>query len=241
MTYDCTLCKVILPSVGAYQQHEQGELHQRAVKAEAKPQVYSEKPLVFISVFEHNANLLPWRESGAEIIMAPLKDDCDFDYDWLEAKLREYKDSNRLKIGSFSAGSNITGTLIDVDRVAVMCHQNNAMAVFDYAAVAPYVPINMNGLTEDRPFAHQIAEKDLKLCYKDAIFISPHKFVGGSGSSGILVAKKKFLFSRKPDRIGGGPVFFVNELDHEFDANIEDLEEAGTPGVLQDIKAGLVF
>lgn len=113
--------------------------------------------------------------------------------------------------------------------------------VFDYAAVAPYVNINCNGITEGRPFEHKISDKDLALCYKDAIYISPHKFVGGPGSSGILVAKKKLMFDRKPDRVGGGPVFFVNELDHEFIANTEELEEAGTPGIIQDIKAALAF
>jgi len=70
------------------------------------------------------------------------------------------------------------------------------------------------------------------LCYKDAIFLSPHKLVGGPGSSGVLIAKKSLLYDKIPDRIGGGPVFFVNEKDHEFMANVEELEEAGTPGVI---------
>lgn len=65
--------------------------------------------------------------------------------------------------------------------------------------------------------------------------------IGGPGSSGILVAKKKLLFDKKPDRVGGGPIFFVNELDHEFVANAEELEEAGTPGIIQDIRAALAF
>jgi hypothetical protein len=65
--------------------------------------------------------------------------------------------------------------------------------------------------------------------------------VGGPGSSGVLVAKKKLMVDKIPDRIGGGPVFFVNEMDHEFVANIEELEEAGTPGIMQDIRAGLVY
>jgi len=148
-----------------------------------------------------------------------------------------------LKIGAFSAGSNITGTLFDVDRISVICHRHDTLAVFDFAAVAPYVDINMNGLTAGlRPyFDYKIPDKDLQLCYKDAIFLSPHKFAGGPGSSGILIAKKKLLFGRIPDRIGGGPVFFVNELDHEYVANTEELEETGTPGILQDIKVALVF
>jgi selenocysteine lyase/cysteine desulfurase len=107
--------------------------------------------------------------------------------------------------------------------------------------VAPYVQINMNNVSDERVFTHKITEADLKLCYKDALFISPHKFVGGPGSSGILVAKKNLLFSRKPDRVGGGPVFFVNELDHEWFYNTEEMEEAGTPGIIQDIRAALAF
>ena len=90
----------------------------------------------------------------------------------------------------------------------------------------------MNGTVENSKFKYKVAEQDLKYCYKDAVFLSPHKFVGGPGSSGILVAKKNLLFDRKPDRVGGGPIFFVNELDHEFVANTEELEEAGTPGII---------
>lgn len=85
--------------------------------------------------------------------------------------------------------------------------------MFDYAAVAPYVEINMNGQTNSK-FTRELSESEKQLCYKDAIFISPHKFIGGPSSSGILVAKKKLLLHRKPDRIGGGPIFFVDEQDH---------------------------
>ena len=197
--------------------------------------------MVFLSVYEHNSNLLPWREVGCEIEIIPANEECDLDYELLENKLKQHKSDNRLIIGAFSAGSNITGTLFDVDRIAVACHKNNALAVFDYAAVGPYEEINFNGINESRCFKHPIATEDLPLCYKDAIFISPHKFVGGPGTSGILLAKKKLLRDRKPERVGGGPVFYVNELDHEFEINIEDLEESGTPGILQDIRAALAF
>ena len=92
-----------------------------------------------MSIFEHNSNLLPWREAGCDIVMIPMTDDGDFDYKFLDVKLREYKNANRLKICAVSAGSNITGNLFDVDRIAVSCHKNDTLAVFDYAAVAPYV------------------------------------------------------------------------------------------------------
>jgi selenocysteine lyase/cysteine desulfurase len=77
---------------------------------------------VFLSVFEHNSNLLPWRETGADIEIVPLTEDGDFDYDFLAERMKIYKDQNRLKIGALSAGSNITGNLFDTDRIALICH-----------------------------------------------------------------------------------------------------------------------
>lgn len=168
--------------------------------------------MVFSSVFEHNANLIPWRETGATVVLVPMTEMGDFDYDYLETKLKHYKTHNSLKIGAFSAGSNITGTIFDVDRIAVMCHKAGALAVFDYAATSPYMDINVTGPTSDSfpPVSDQA------LAYKDAIILSPHKLVGGPGSSGVLIAKKEILTSPKPHRLGGGIVFFVNEMDHEF-------------------------
>ena len=88
MSYDCTLCKVILPSVGAYEQHEQTDIHKRNVLTSETTVDYTEVPLVFMSVFEHNSNLLPWREAGADIEMIPMTDDGDFDYEYLDQKLQ---------------------------------------------------------------------------------------------------------------------------------------------------------
>ena len=99
---------------------------------------YEALPVVFVSLYEHNSNLLPWRETGSRIELIPISDNGDFDYAYLERKLRQYKDQNCVKIGAFSAGSNITGTLFDVDRIAYLCHSNNTLAFFDYAAVSPY-------------------------------------------------------------------------------------------------------
>jgi len=143
-------------------------------------------------------------------------------------------------VATISAGSNITGALVDVDRVAVLCHRYNTLAVFDYAAVAPYVAINMKGVTPGLS-DHFSTVKEPGLAYKDAVFFSPHKLLGGPGSSGVLIAKKNILYSKKPARAGGGIVFFVDELSHEYVASVEELEESGTPGIIQDIRAGLAF
>ena len=182
-------------------------------------------------MYEHNSNLLPWRETGARIVVIPITDNGDFDYEVLENKLREHTNEKCLKVGAFCAGSNLTGTLFDTDRIAIICHTYGCLATFDYAAVAPYVEINMNAPSSFRRFEFDCSAKH-ELAYKDAVFISAHKFIGGPGSSGVLIAKKTLLFDRIPDRSGGGPVFFVNEIDHEYMGNVEELEEAGTPGVL---------
>jgi len=95
-------------------------------------------------MFEHNSNLIPWRETGADVILVPMTDSGDLDYEFLEKKLNMYKHVNTLKVGAFVAGSNLTGTMFDVDRISVMCHKANFLCCFDYAATAPYVDINMN-------------------------------------------------------------------------------------------------
>ena len=159
-----------------------------------------------------------------------MTDDGDFDYLFLENNLRKYKNYNTLKIGAFQAGSNITGTIFDVDRIAIMCHKAGALAVFDYAATSPYVDINVTGITDDCFPKPKI--EDQNLAYLDAIILSPHKLVGGPGSSGVLIAKKEVMTSSKPHRLGGGIVFFVNEMEHEFLSDKQEREESGTPGII---------
>lgn len=196
------------------------------------------KPIVLVSVFEHNSNVLQWRSAGAQVEVMAMTEDGDMDYAGIEKRLKEIKDLNCLKIGSFSAGSNITGALFDVDRMAQICHENNALACFDYAAVSPYVNINMSGPS---PIRHHDFKVNPKLCWKDAIIVSPHKAIGGPQTSGLLVAKRDVILDVEPHRIGGGPILFTNEQKHEFVENPEELEEAGTPAILQDIRTGLVF
>jgi len=138
-------------------------------------QMSETKPIIFISPYEHHSNYLIWKESFAEVVEINLTATGDFDYADLDRKCKLPQYNDRVKIGSFSAASNITGMKTDVYRLAKIMHRHNGLVFFDFAASGPYVEINMNH-DEDS--------------YFDAIFLSPHKFVGGPGSSGILVIHK---------------------------------------------------
>jgi selenocysteine lyase/cysteine desulfurase/CRP-like cAMP-binding protein len=190
-----------------------------------------ERPVVFVGPYEHHSNELPWRESIAEL--RPIREDADgrLDLDHLREELERYAD-RPLKIGSFSAASNVTGILTDVDRAATLLHQHGALSFWDYAAAGPYVEIDMNPRS-DGPDAH--------LAYKDAVFLSPHKFIGGPGTPGILVAKRAVFTNRVPSVPGGGTVAFVTLDEHAYLDEIEHREEAGTPAIVESIRAGLVL
>ena len=190
-----------------------------------------QRPVVFVGPYEHHSNELPWRESIAELRV--IREDADgrLDLRHLEAELARYAD-RPLKIGSFSAASNVTGIMTDVDAVATILHRHGALSLWDYAAAGPYVEIDMNPV-RDGPDGH--------LAYKDAVFISPHKFIGGPGTPGILVAKRALLDGRVPTVPGGGTVAFVTVQDHAYLAELEHREEAGTPAIVESIRAGLVF
>ncbi|GLE09586.1 hypothetical protein PINS_up021314 [Pythium insidiosum] len=191
----------------------------------------SQRPVVFVGPFEHHSNLLPWRESVAEVVVIPENDRGQVDVDVLQEKLRQYA-ARPLKMGAFSAASNLTGVLSDVDTITAVLHMHGALAFWDYATCAPYVAIDMNPVVvgERRPFV-----------YKDAVFISGHKFIGGPGSPGVLVVKKRLLGNAVPTTPGGGTVFFVTERDHRYLSNREEREEGGTPDILGSIRLGLAF
>ena len=237
-SFKCSLCEVEVDGLQLYIEHSKTETHRDEIARKLENDEREMTPIVFVSVFEHNSNVLPWKEAGARVEIMPMTNNGDMDYDFIERRFSEIKDEKCLKVGAFSAGSNITGTLYDVDRLAMICHKNGALACFDYAAVAPYVNINMSG-----PSPHRLweTEVDPDLCWKDAIIVSPHKLVGGPQTSGLLVAKRDVLFDSAPHRVGGGPILFVNEKKYEFVENPEELEEAGTPAILQDIRTGIVF
>lgn len=187
----------------------------------------AERPVVFTGPFEHHSNELPWRETIADVIRIDEDTDGHIDLAQLERELKTYAD-RPLMIGSFSAASNVTGIITDTRAVARLLHEHGALSFWDFAAAAPYVSIDM--VPEDEPLA-----------YKDAIFISPHKMIGGPGTPGVLVARKELFKNRVPAVPGGGTVAFVNPNDHQYLDNIEHREEGGTPAIIESIRAGLIF
>jgi selenocysteine lyase/cysteine desulfurase len=179
-----------------------------------------ERPVVFIGPYEHHSNELPWRESVADVVTIGERREGGVDLDHLEDELQRHAD-RPLKIGSFSAASNVTGILTDVDGVSTTLRRHGALSCWDYAAGGPYLPIDMRG--------------------KDAVFISPHKFVGGPGTPGVLVVKRALLRNRVPSVPGGGTILFVSPNGHSYHPDPAIREEGGTPAIVESIRAGLVF
>lgn len=189
----------------------------------------NERPVVFIGPFEHHSNELPWRESIADIVLIPEDNDGHIDIAVLEAELKRYKD-RPLKIGSFSAASNVTGIVSDTFGISSLLHRHGALAFWDFAAAAPYIEIEMNPRENTDPLA-----------YKDAIFISTHKFIGGPSTPGLLIVRKELLSNSVPSIVGGGTVLYVNHHEHVYIDDLEHREEGGTPAIIEAIRAGLVF
>ncbi|GLD96889.1 hypothetical protein PINS_up005572 [Pythium insidiosum] len=200
----------------------------------ARNNASSQRPVVFVGPFEHHSNLLPWRESGAEVVSIPENARGHVDTAALVRELVRFAD-RPLKVGAFSAASNVTGVLTDVDAVTAALHLHGALACWDYAACAPYVPIDMN---PSAPRCPELAS----LLAKDAVYFSGHKFVGGPGSPGVLVVKRRLMTRcAVPTAPGGGTVFFVTERDHRFLSRVEEREEGGTPDIVGSIRLGLAM
>jgi len=188
-----------------------------------------ERPVVLVGPYEHHSNELPWLESIAEVIEIDLDDHGAISLPALQQRLDEYASRPHL-IGSFSAASNVTGVISDVGAIARVLHRAGARAFFDYAAAAPYVPIDMHP-----------ADPDERI---DALFLSPHKFIGGPEASGVLVANRRLFRTRIPDRPGGGTVSYVAGPGREhvdYVGRLSEREEGGTPAILGDIRAAMGF
>jgi selenocysteine lyase/cysteine desulfurase len=185
------------------------------------------KPVVFISHMEHHSNQTSWLETIADVEVIPCCDKGLFSLENLALLLEKYKHRN-FKFASITSCSNVTGIKTPYHAAAKLMHQNNGLCFVDFACSGPYVKIDMH--PEDPE------------SFLDAIFFSPHKFLGGPGTSGVLVFNKKLYQNLIPDNPGGGTVSWTNPWgEHKYIENIEDREDGGTPGFLQVIKTALAI
>lgn len=182
------------------------------------------RPVVLIGPYEHHSNILPWRESGAEVVTLPEAPEGGPDLAALGAALARFSD--RPTVCALSAASNVTGIVADVAGISRLVKQAGAMMVWDYAGGGPYLPIAM------------CPADGVEI---DAIALSPHKFIGGPGASGVLVVRRASVATAQPTWPGGGTVRFVSRDGHDYSSSLEAREEAGTPNVLGDIRAALAF
>jgi selenocysteine lyase/cysteine desulfurase len=183
------------------------------------------RPAVFVTHMEHHSNHTSWLETIADVVCVEPDELGLVDLDSLRALLDEYSD-RELKIGAFTACSNVSGVRPPIHALARAMHESGGLCFVDYAASAPYVDIDMHP-----------ADPLEKL---DAIFFSPHKFLGGPGASGVLIFDANLYRSRVPDQPGGGTVDWTNPWGgRKYVSAIEEREDGGTPGFLQAIKAAL--
>ncbi len=185
----------------------------------------AERPVVFITHMEHHSNQTSWLETIADVVVIPPDEQGQVDLAAFEALLQEYR-ARPMKIGSFTACSNVTGLCTPYHMLAALMHRAGGVAFIDFAASAPYVDIDMHPSDPEQSL--------------DAVLWSPHKFLGGPGSSGVLVFNRALYRNTVPDDSGGGTVNWTNPWgQYSFLDDIEAREDAGTPGFLQTIKAAL--
>jgi selenocysteine lyase/cysteine desulfurase len=180
----------------------------------------ADRPVIFVGPYEHHSNELPWRESIADVVEIDSDHTGHVDLGALRRALRAYAD-RPLRIGSFSAASNVTGIRTDTAAVSRVLREHGALSVWDYAAAGPYAPISMAD--------------------KDAVFLSPHKFAGGPQTPGVLVVDRRLMTNRVPVVPGGGTVAYVDPTGHRYLSDPVAREEGGTPAIVESIRAGLVF
>ncbi|MDW3210350.1 MAG: aminotransferase class V-fold PLP-dependent enzyme [Reichenbachiella sp.] len=186
----------------------------------------SDRPIVFITHMEHHSHHVSWMETVADVVIVPPGQDLKIDLDLLQAEIDKYAD-RKLKIGAFTAGSNVTGVITPIHEMAEVMHKNGGYCFVDYAATAPYVAMDMH------------PKNDLQAL--DAIYFSPHKFLGGPGACGVMLFNKK-IYTGKSCVPGGGNVTWTNPWgEYGFTSNDEAKEDGGTPGFLQAIRAALAI
>ena len=264
--FDCILCRMSFTTETQYNEHEKNEIHINNLKnlknnikniknnfidliskqydLNSKTFIYDIlnnynyfQPIIFLSIYEHNSNILSWRETGSNIIYVS-------DINEFQKELENYK-HYYIKMGSFTAASNITGKFLDTNLITILLHKYNALSFFDYAAAAPYIKINMNKPLDEEyrkllGFNYEIKNEDISLCFYDAVFFSPHKFLGGPNSPGILLIQQRVVRNLlTPSEPGGGVVLFVTKDSANYVKNIEQREESGTPDIIGSVRIGL--
>lgn len=185
-----------------------------------------ERPVVFVTHMEHHSNQTSWIETLADVKVIAADENGLPDLNALRVLLNEYRD-RPLKIAAITSCSNVTGIFTPYHEIAAMMHAEGGLCFVDFACSAPYIDINMH--------PQHPAMGDL-----DAVFFSPHKFLGGPGTSGVLIFNKKLYTNRIPDNPGGGTVDWTNPWgEHKYVDDIESREDGGTPGFLQAIRTAL--
>lgn len=186
-----------------------------------------ERPVVFCTHMEHHSNQTSWIETICDLVVLQPADDGGIDLQYLESLLRQYQ-NRPLKIAAITSGSNVTGVMTPYHEIAGLMHRYGGYCFVDFAATAPYIDIDMHP-------ANPLAQLD-------AIYFSPHKFLGGPGTPGVLIFNKSLYHNRIPDNPGGGTVHWTNPWGgHHYLEDIEAREDGGTPPILQTIKTALVI
>ncbi len=185
-----------------------------------------ERPVIFVTHMEHHSNQTSWYETLAEVVVIPPDHEGLVDLAAFRAKVREYAD-RETRIAAVTSCSNVTGIITPYMDIAQMMHEEGGLCFVDFAASAPYIDIQMH-------------ENDGSGRYLDALYFSPHKFLGGPGSSGILVFNKKLYRNTIPDNPGGGTVDWTNPWgEHKYIDDIEAREDGGTPSFIQTMRAAM--
>lgn len=185
------------------------------------------RPIVFVTHMEHHSNQTSWLETIAKVVVVPPSDDGLVCLESFEKTVLSYKD-HPIKIAAVTSCSNVTGIKTPYHKIAKLMHRNNGFCFVDFACSAPYIDMDMHPEDEEEGL--------------DAIYFSPHKFLGGPGSSGVLIFNSQLYKNHVPDNPGGGTVSWTNPWGtHKYFDNIEIREDGGTPGFLQTIRTSLAI
>lgn len=186
-----------------------------------------ERPVVFVTHMEHHSNQTSWLETIAEVVIIQACPKGLVDLQHFESLLEKYKD-RRIKIAAITSCSNVTGIFTPYHQLAKIIHQHGGLCFVDFACSAPYIAIDMHPSEEG--------------AHLDAIYFSPHKFLGGPGSNGVLIFNSQLYRNRVPDHPGGGTVDWTNPWgEHKYHEEIEAREDGGTPGFLQTMRVALAI